>query len=378
MKSVALFPSAFHPSLGGVEELTGQLAIGLHAFGVKPFICVNRWPRNLPAREFWRGIDVRRHPFRLPEGGGKAWATFRATAAFILGRLIDLLHTKGAELIHVQCVSSNAWYAIEAARALGIPLVVSLQGERTMDATGIYQRSPLFNRLLKRLLATADQITACSHSTLADAAQFNGESLGSRARVVHNGIGPESFEAAAPRQNPRPYILGYGRLVKQKGFDVLLHAFKNAALREVDLLIAGDGPEREPLSRLARGLGLEGQVQFVGRAGRIGVQSLLHGAVGVVVPSLREPMGIVTLETMAAGKPLLASCVDGIPEVAPAGPGVRHFTPGDAAELSVGLSWLLVKKPPMVAESLRERARKFEWSKIIPQYREVYADALRR
>jgi glycosyltransferase involved in cell wall biosynthesis len=261
---------------------------------------------------------------------------------------------------------------------MGIPLVVSLQGERTMDATGIYQRSPLFNRLLKRVLAAADQITACSRSTLEDAARFNGEEFGSRARVVYNGIGPEAFAFSPPRQNPRPYILAYGRLVRQKGFHVLLHAFKHAALRDVDLLIAGEGPEREALSRLACSLGLADQAHFIGRAGRPGVQSLLQGALGVVVPSLREPMGIVTLETMAAGKPLLASCVDGIPEVAPVGPGVRHFPPGDAAELSVGLRWLVMEKPQLASESLRERARAFEWPKIVALYKEVYATALQR
>lgn len=376
MKRVALFPSAFHPSLGGVEELTGQLAVHLQKRGVKSLICVNQWPRSLPAVDRWNGFAVRRFPFRLPEYGVKAKVSFYLSRHRVMRGVVRALEHFRAEAVHVQCMSSNAWYAHGAAAVLNLPLIVSIQGERTMDAQGIYEKSPLYNRILCRVLTQADQVTACSAATLQDIKSFVGGGIAQKSKVIYNGVGGEAFEDGVKWPHPKPYLLAIGRLVPQKGFRQLLEAYASANLGLMDLLIAGDGPDAGALRQLAAEFGISERVHFPGRAGRAMVQALMRGCSGLVVPSLREPMGIVALEGMAAGKPLLVSAVDGLKEIAKEGPWCRRVPPGNVAALSRGLQWIEALGVLEPLEKQQEYAQKFLWERLTDEYLGVYSTAL--
>jgi glycosyltransferase involved in cell wall biosynthesis len=105
-------------------------------------------------------------------------------------------------------------------------------------------------------------------------------------------------DAAAP-----PLVLALGRLHPNKGFDLLLAAV--AETRDVRLAIAGDGPLRGSLERLAAALGIAGRVDFLGW--REDVPELLAGADLLVCPSLHEPLGNVVIEAWSAGLPVVAT-----------------------------------------------------------------------
>lgn len=376
MKRIVLFPSAFHPSLGGVEELTGQLALQFVRKGLEVLIVTNRWPRNLPGSEQWRGISLLRLPFRLPENGWRSKFSSLLTRRGVVCELLRRLRKYKADLIHVQCLSSNGWYASRVAAQLGVPCVVTAQGELTMDAAGLYQTSPLYSRMLQSVAALADRVTGCSNSTLRDLEGFLGRPFGARGTVVHNGVGLEAFESGPNWVHPAPYFLGIGRLVPQKGFAELIRAYAMSGIVNADLILAGDGPEMGRLLSIRANLGLAGRVHFVGRAGRRAVHSLMRGAIGVVVPSLLEPFGIVSLEAMAAGKPLLASNVGGIPEVVPDGAGVQLVPAADVEALAHGLHWLKGGVSGDCAEALRRHAMRFVWPRIAERYLAVYRGAL--
>jgi glycosyltransferase involved in cell wall biosynthesis len=245
-----------------------------------------------------------------------------------------------------------------------------------MDAGGIYQKSPLYNRLLQTVLGSANRVTGCSMATLREVEVFFGRSFSQRGGVVHNGVGLEAFESGPSWVHTAPYFLGIGRIVPQKGFYELIKAYADSHVNGTDLLIAGDGPDMERLRALRDELGLCGKVHFLGRAGRTAVHSLMRGAKGVVVPSLREPFGIVSLEAMAAGKALLATNVGGIPEVVPQGAGVRLVPPGDVGALAEGLRWLQAGCTADCAEGLRRHAMRFVWPRIAERYLAVYREAI--
>ena len=139
--NIAVFASAFYPSLGGVEELVRQL---IHDYqgreDITAHVFTNRWPRSLPAFERYDGIDVHRVAMRVPDGSLKAHISYHLTQRSVREAMLELLRKHKIDLLHVQCVSSSAYYALMAKKHLGLPLVVTLQGELTMDATGLFQK----------------------------------------------------------------------------------------------------------------------------------------------------------------------------------------------------------------------------------------------
>jgi glycosyltransferase involved in cell wall biosynthesis len=121
---------------------------------------------------------------------------------------------------------------------------------------------------------------------------------------------PDSAAAgsiAACERVHAPLALALGRFHPNKGFDLLLEAL--AATREVTLWIAGDGPLRPHLERLATRLGIIGRVRFLGW--REDVPRLLAAADLLVCPSLHEPLGNIVIEAWSAGLPVVATASDG-------------------------------------------------------------------
>jgi glycosyltransferase involved in cell wall biosynthesis len=193
--------------------------------------------------------------------------------------------------------------------------------------------------VLRRMLRSADAVTACSHYLLNRAVILE-PSISGKATVIHNGVEPSRFLEHAPHRHASPYVFAYGRHTHKKGFDLLLQAFAGVARRvpEVDLIVAGSGEETEALRKLCTVLGLEERVVFHGRATPEEIVRLLNGCRLAVIPSREEPFGIAAVEALFSGRPLVATRVGGLPEVAAAAasiggsPGIYWSTP-DALDL---------------------------------------------
>jgi len=372
--NIAIVSSAFHPSIGGVEELVRQLALEQKRRGWPTVVATNRWPRDLAAVEEIDGLTVRRYAFRVPGSN-----LSRNIAAAVLGpmtlrQMCRDFRAAGVELLHLQCVSSNAPYAVAAARRLGLPLVATLQGELTMDANQTFQKRESDRQLYRDVLAAGDAVTACSSQTLREAEEFFGSSLAPKARVIYNGIRMENFSTAVPFAWPRPYILAIGRHVTQKGFDVLIRAFAQAKPAGVDLLIAGDGPEHEALRKMSEGL----PVHFLGRVDHAKAVSLFLGCHFFVLPSRHEPMRIVNLEAMAAEKAVIASDVGGVPELV-AKDETGLLVPADDVAALAGAISLLSGNAEMrnrLGAAGRTRVEQFTWPALADQYEQVYQQAI--
>jgi glycogen(starch) synthase len=381
--NIAIFASAFYPHFGGVEEACRHLALEYQRRGHGAHIITTRHPQDLPAQETVEGVDVWRFPFEMPRAHPAGMVRFARQFPSDLSALTRLLRTLQTDIIHVQCVGPNGFYALWAARATGLPLVVTTQGERTMDAGRLYQKSVAANWTLRRLLCRADYVTACSRQTLDDAKEFAGFPLDAKSRPVYNGIALEEFDGAPPYAHPRPFILGIGRVVPQKGFDLLIDAYARLQQRlpdAPDLVIAGDGPERPRLQAQADALGLNSRIHLIGRADRPLAVSLFRGCTAFVLPSRQEPQGIVSLEAMACAKPVVAARVGGVPEIVLDGETGLLFPGGNAGALADSLQSLL--SDPERAEALGRKGRAraedhFTWGRIADQYFEIYRQVSR-
>ncbi len=373
--NIAIFASAFYPHVGGVEELVRQLAHAYQDKGHEVLIITNRWPRDLPEAEDYEGIPVHRFPMRVPEGGVKAQTSYRLTHSSICRSMFNLLRERNIDVLHVQCISSNGYYALLAKRALGIPLVVTAQGELTMDAGHLYEKSAFANKVLRELMDEADYFTGCSQKTLDDIEAHTGRKFGTIASPVFNGANLADFNRAEPYQHPRPYILALGRMVPQKGFDIFLRALAQSGIASHDVILAGDGPERRPLEAMAAELGLSNIVHFIGSADRPKTASLFKGCSFFVMPSTAdEGLPLVSVEAMAAGKALVATRAGGTGEAVIDGETGIIIPRGDLYALTGGII-RLVNDPALrtrMGAAGHERAKQFDWPNIAGEYLGIY------
>lgn len=156
-----------------------------------------------------------------------------------------------------------------------------------------------------------------------------------------NGV-PIPTRPAPPTGPPR--VVFAGRLVPEKGVDVLLRAFARlpADVGRSELLVAGDGPERRRLARLATELGLGERARFTGHLDRDALDRQLAGAWVQVVPSLwEEPFGLVATEAMARGTAVVASAAGGLKEIVIHDETGSLVPPGDVEALAAALGRLL-------------------------------------
>jgi glycosyltransferase involved in cell wall biosynthesis len=153
------------------------------------------------------------------------------------------------------------------------------------------------------------------------------------------------------------YLLFVGRLRIRKGVEVLLEALRDVRdIRPVELRIAGDGEHRERLERRVSELDLGKTVTFLGHCDAGRVRRLLAGAAALVVPSIYEGMPLVVLEAMAAGVPVVASAVSGIPEVVQDGETGWLVPPEDPRALKEALEDVLAR--PQEARRRGEAGRR--------------------
>jgi glycosyltransferase involved in cell wall biosynthesis len=186
-----------------------------------------------------------------------------------------------------------------------------------------------------------------------------------RRHLVAEGIEPvEMVWNGVPNQLPRPplsappTVVFAGRLVLEKGVDVLLQAFAKVVARipEARLLVIGSGPERDTLDRLIADLGLVPNVSMLGHLSRLEMERHCGRAWVQVVPSRwAEPFGLVAAEAMMRGTAVIASASGGLVEI------VRHratgilVAPGDADTLAQALLQLL--KDRELAEQMGKAGR---------------------
>lgn len=375
--NVAIFASAFHPHLGGVEELCRQLAHELARRGHGVIILTNRWPRSLPSCEAFEGLPIYRQPFRRPEGSLKSRLSYALTHGRIQREVARILRHHAVDTLHVQCVSTNAFYALKAKHALRLPLVVTLQGELTMDATALFQRSAQARETLRDAMTQADIVTACSAKTLDDAEEFLPLDVGAKGRVVFNAALVEDFTSAKAHMHARPYIFALGRLAPQKGFDILLRALA-ASHCLLDLLLAGEGSELDALQALSATLGLQERVHFVGRADRHRVASLFKGCEFFVLPSRAdEGLPVVCAEAMAAGKAIVATASGGVPEAVADGVHGLIVPKGDLPALTAAIVRMHADETfrRQAEQACADRAQMFRWATVTDQYEQAYRDA---
>ncbi len=385
MSRIALLPSAYLPSLGGVEELTRHLALALQTAGHH----IEVWTQqdsdvDEATVDQIDGLTVRRFPFPLPRAELQALPSVATVGVGTIRALRRAVRDFRPDVLHVQCFGPNGVYASLLSRLVRVPLVISLQGETIMDDHDAFDVSTTLRTALRLGLRQAARVTGCSQFTLDDAIARFGLAPG-RGEVIFNGVAIADQPAEGDTSDVRTaiegrYVLALGRVVSKKGFDLLMRAFAPLSSRypDVTLAIGGSGREEAALHRLGVELGLGDRVRFLGRLSRTEVAATMAKAEIFVMPSRLEPFGIVVLEGWRAGRATIATSRGGPPEFVDDGKTGLIADPFDTAALSAAIERVLADPDyrMTLGEMGRRRVADFDWPLIARRYERVYDEVI--
>jgi glycosyltransferase involved in cell wall biosynthesis len=313
---------------------------------------------RVPLRERRHGIEIS-HPryVQIPKIG-----THLSPFLLYLS-LLRHLRAEGPAAGDIDVIDAHVYYpdgvaATLLARSLRKPLTVTARGT---DLNLYPKRYPLVGHMIARAAREVDaSITVCA--ALKEALV----GLGAAPKSVHvmrNGVDLELFcpvdrEAARRRwQVTRPTLLSIGHLIERKGHHLVIQAL--ADLQDVDLMIAGDGPERGRLERLRDRLGLGNRVRFLGVVAHHDLKSLYSAADALVLASSREGWPNVLLESLASGTPVIATRNWGTPEIVTA-PEAGLLIDERAPDAIADAARRLLAKPP-ARTAIRRFAEGFSW-----------------
>ena len=321
-------PTSFGPRLnvvqmidvtggGGAEKVLVDLALHLDRSRYNVTVCATRQARNY--QPLLDSAGVRTMVLRR----NSRWETYK------MAEVVRMLRRERVDVLHTHLFGSNTWGRL-LGRLAGVPVIIAHEHWSSRGQNEIWM-DRLMYRLSDRILVTSEaskQIVMSSERIPARylSVVYNGVDIGKFAS--HDDRGEVRAELGVPAD--AVLVGAVGRLTADKGGQaVLIRAV--GRVREtcphMRLVMVGEGPLRPGLEQLTAQLGLSESVVFTGL--RADVPRLLGALDVFVLPSEREALPVAVLEAMAAGLPVVATRVGGLPEVVEDGVTGFLVPPGD-------------------------------------------------
>jgi N-acetyl-alpha-D-glucosaminyl L-malate synthase BshA len=299
----------------------------------------------------------------------------------LASKMAEVAQMKQLQVLHVHYAipfAAAALLARQVVPELDLKVVTTLHGT---DVT-LVGNNPSFRSVTKMTIESSDAVTAVSRFLREEARQQFGVERG--IEVVYNFIDPARHEqpippCIPPRNCPEQFTLMHisnFRPVKRVGDVIKVFALVQEKLN-ARLVMIGDGPDAGLARQMAQDLGVEDKVKFTGVLD--GVADVLRAANLLLLPSQTESFGLVALEAMASGVPVVASDVGGLPEVVEHGVTGYLAPLGDVAKMAEYVIAILADCSTcrMFSRAARRRAvEHFDYNDIIPQYEAVYESVL--
>lgn len=365
-----------YPTYGGSGIVATELGIQLARLGHEVHFISYSVPARLDKYQdniFYHDVEFPHYPL----------FEFHLYSLALAGKIIDVVKYEKIDLLHVHYAIPHTISAFLSKDILkgthDFKLVTTLHGT---DIT-LVGLEPAFHPLVKYSLDKSDAITAVSKH-LADKTQQN-FNYNKTIDVIHNFIDTNTYK---PEQNAE-----IRKSLAPNGEKILMHTSNFRPVKRVTdtikilnevnkkfptrLIMIGDGPERSSAEHLARELGIQDKVKFLGK--QISTAELTAAADIFLLPSQSESFGLSALEAMSCGVPVIGSNIGGIPEVIEHGETGFVAELGDIPRMSKYIIDLLdnPKKYEAFSKNSRERTlQHFACNRIVPKYVKLYEDLL--
>jgi len=385
-----MYPSTFNEAAGifvhdQVKELIRQ---GCEVKVVSPVPWVpsplnllsDKWKlySSIPHRAEWEGVDVY-YPRYIAFPRDAFFASSGRRVYLMFKNLANELQKHfHFDLIHAHVALPDGSAAVLLGEELQKPVVVTIHGQ---DLYRTIHKSTKCKAAISSVFKKAAAVIMVS-SVLKDLADKN---LGfdSKTRVISNGVALDKvrseYEGAERVQGKT--ILSASYLIPRKGIEFNLRAVSRLAVKypEIRYKIIGGGPETDRLKKLASELDLAGRVEFLGHLSNVEVMKHVAETDVFSLPSWNEAFGVVYIEAMAHGKPVIGCKGEGVEDVVEHGKTGLLVKPRDVSSLAEAMDYLLSN--PGKAKAMGERGKElvlsnFTWEKNAGQIIELYEQVI--
>lgn len=371
---VAMVVEWFDTKAGGVTVHVKHLTEFLTKYGVEVEIISSSW------KDMDAGVPV--HRIKGPKD-----PFFRLNVSPWASRDMRKIIEKGNfDVVHAHhAFSRTPLSALHIARELGIRAVLTTHTVSFMpDYEYLWSALSYSYPVYRIMLSKADRIIAVSSAAEHFISYFTDVPI----TVIPNGVDTSFFKPLSKEYareqmgfDPSPSFLYVGRLVSKKGLFTLLLAFRSVKkeIPDARLRIAGKGRLKAVLSSMAKAIGIAESVEFLGYVPDEKMNALFTSADIFVLPSsFGESFGIVLLEAMASGTPVIGTRVGGIEEILGGGRYGVLVPPSDPEELSEAMIKLMKdeEKRKIIAERALKRVRsEYDWRVVVKKVIKVYEES---
>lgn len=368
--------------MNGVSKVVTMLSRQFQDKGHGVTVLISQGENRLRTIEKVSNIVVHGINLRVPYS---KTSPIRAVIAFCLFfpftvyQLFRLVSRLKIDVVAVQFPLANMFYFAILRVLCRWKLVVVYHGS---DAHLLASWSSRDRRLVRFILETADCVIAVSKTLHGKVSAVFPDIRLKQSCVVPNGAPLDLIaHTAAPQLEenfPSDYVFSAGHLIRRKGFDVVIDALRLARDQgvKINFVVAGEGEEREALTRLADKCGVLQNLYFLGNQSHEQVLKLMKNCLFFVLASRAEGLPLVIAEAMACGKAVVATNVDGSAEIVQDGRTGLLVASEDASSLAQALIKLYtnsVMRDTLAAHGKERALQEYNWEAIANRYLKLFS-----
>jgi N-acetyl-alpha-D-glucosaminyl L-malate synthase BshA len=363
-----------YPTFGGSGVLATELGHALAKEGHEVHFITYDQPVRLDLLEpniYYHEVNVHDYPL----------FDYQPYELALSSQMVETVVAHNLELLHVHYAIPHAYAAYMAKqilkdRGIDIPIITTLHGT---DIT-LVGKNPSYRPAVKFSIEHSDIVTSVSESLRSDTIQFF--NVSKKIHVIPNfidlslydGEGCDKGQIADEGCCIVTHISNFRPLKRTKDVIKIFHGIRQKVNSR--LILIGDGPERNKALDLAKSLGLEHDVRYLGRTSE--VERILCMSDLFLLPSASESFGLAALEAMAARVPVISTNSGGLPEVNIDGETGFLCNVGDVTSMADHAIDILTNTELRVKmkKAARRHAESFKLSDILPQYEALYEQAI--